>query len=191
MPRFKTGWDPDAQLGRDVLGQFCLVRREQVATLGGIRPDRGRHIIMIYTADSPIRLHRQQSDTSRKFSIIVDHPFLKNGSCSIAASAATRSPRLVAQSAASNLCGQRWQSQERHWPPLSIECIGPSRSGCRWLAFWCQLAIQATLDTTLSSQASGGVLQETDYPPRKDLARRLRGAEIVDPGIVVRASTKF
>jgi hypothetical protein len=40
MPRFKTGWDPDAQLGRDLLGRFCLMRREKVAALGGIRPDR-------------------------------------------------------------------------------------------------------------------------------------------------------
>ena len=40
MPRFKTGWDPDAQLGRDLLGRLCLMRREKVAALGGIRPDR-------------------------------------------------------------------------------------------------------------------------------------------------------
>ena len=40
MPRLKTGWDPDAQLGRDLLGQFCLMRREKVAALGGIRPDQ-------------------------------------------------------------------------------------------------------------------------------------------------------
>ena len=40
MPRFKTGWDPDAHLGFDLMGRLCLMRRDAVVGLGGLRPDR-------------------------------------------------------------------------------------------------------------------------------------------------------
>ena len=38
-PRLKTGWDPDAQLGRDLFGQLCLLRRSRVTEAGGLRPE--------------------------------------------------------------------------------------------------------------------------------------------------------
>lgn len=38
-PRFKTGWDPDAQLGFDLLGCLCLMRRQAVLAAGGPDPD--------------------------------------------------------------------------------------------------------------------------------------------------------
>ncbi len=37
--RFKTGWDPDAQLGRDLLGRLCLLRRALVQSVGGLVAD--------------------------------------------------------------------------------------------------------------------------------------------------------
>lgn len=38
-PRFKSDWDPDAQLGRDLFGRLCLMRREAIVAAGGLRPD--------------------------------------------------------------------------------------------------------------------------------------------------------
>jgi GT2 family glycosyltransferase len=39
-PRFKTDWDPDAQLGFDLIGRLSLMRRQVVVELGGLRPDQ-------------------------------------------------------------------------------------------------------------------------------------------------------
>ncbi len=39
MPRLKTGWDPDAQLGLDLPGRLCLMRRQEVLRAGGLRSD--------------------------------------------------------------------------------------------------------------------------------------------------------
>ncbi|MDB5733329.1 MAG: putative glycosyltransferase, family 2, partial [Variovorax sp.] len=41
MPRFKTAWDPDAQLGFDLLGRLCLMRRSVVLESGGLRESFG------------------------------------------------------------------------------------------------------------------------------------------------------
>lgn len=41
MPRFKTDWDPDAHLAFDLMGRLCLMRRDAVMKLGGLRTDRG------------------------------------------------------------------------------------------------------------------------------------------------------
>lgn len=38
-PRFKSAWDPDAHLGRDHFGKFCLLRRSHVESSGGLRLD--------------------------------------------------------------------------------------------------------------------------------------------------------
>jgi GT2 family glycosyltransferase len=37
MPRFKTAWDPDAQLGFDLLGRLCLMDVGAVRRIGGLR----------------------------------------------------------------------------------------------------------------------------------------------------------
>ncbi|MGO4127843.1 glycosyltransferase family 2 protein [Inquilinus sp. YAF38] len=39
-PRFKTAWDPDAHLMFDLMGRLCLMRRDLVNYVGGLRPDR-------------------------------------------------------------------------------------------------------------------------------------------------------
>lgn len=39
-PRFKTGWDPDAHLAFDLMGRLCLMRRDVVNHVGGLRADR-------------------------------------------------------------------------------------------------------------------------------------------------------
>jgi GT2 family glycosyltransferase len=39
-PRFKTAWDPEAQLTFDLLGRLCLMRRDVIADVGGLRLDR-------------------------------------------------------------------------------------------------------------------------------------------------------
>lgn len=36
-PRFKSAWDPDAQLGRDMFGRLCLLRRTRVLAVGGLQ----------------------------------------------------------------------------------------------------------------------------------------------------------
>ena len=38
-PRLKTGWDPDAQLGRDLLGRLAFLRAATVRKVGGYRLD--------------------------------------------------------------------------------------------------------------------------------------------------------
>ncbi|MCK0198404.1 glycosyltransferase [Ancylobacter sp. 6x-1] len=38
LPRFKPEWDPFAQLAFDLPGRLCIMRREQVTALGGLRP---------------------------------------------------------------------------------------------------------------------------------------------------------
>jgi GT2 family glycosyltransferase len=38
-PYFKPDWDPDLALGQDLLGQFCLMRLDQVRALGGLRAE--------------------------------------------------------------------------------------------------------------------------------------------------------
>jgi GT2 family glycosyltransferase len=40
MPRFKTAWDPEAHLAFDLMGRLCLMRRDVVVGLDGLRPDR-------------------------------------------------------------------------------------------------------------------------------------------------------
>jgi O-antigen biosynthesis protein len=37
MPRFKTGWDPDAQLGFDLPGRLCVMSAAAVRSVGGFR----------------------------------------------------------------------------------------------------------------------------------------------------------
>ncbi len=107
MPRFKTGWDPEAQLGRDLLGRFCLMRREKVAALGGIRPDRAP----AHHYDLHCRLAYSISPTAiRHIPEVLYHrqpPFSKEQEeLARALDSYTTSARLVAQSAASNLYGQ-------------------------------------------------------------------------------------
>lgn len=40
-PRFKSGWDPEAQLALDLLDGLCLMRRSDVLQLGELRPEFG------------------------------------------------------------------------------------------------------------------------------------------------------
>lgn len=41
MPRFKTAWDSDAQLGFDLLGRFCIMDAGAVRRIGGLREGFG------------------------------------------------------------------------------------------------------------------------------------------------------
>ncbi len=40
-PRFKAGWDPDAQLGFDLIGRFSPMKREMALAAGGLRQEAG------------------------------------------------------------------------------------------------------------------------------------------------------
>lgn len=40
-PRFKPAWDPEAQLGFDLLDGLCIFRREEAIRAGGLRPEFG------------------------------------------------------------------------------------------------------------------------------------------------------
>ena len=161
MPRFKTGWDPEAQLGRDLLGRFCLMRREKVAALGGIRPDRAPahhydlHCRLAYSI-SPIAI--------RHIPEVLYHrrpPFSKEQEeIARALDSYTKSARLIAQSAASRLCGQPVEVtgaplvsfiNRVHWPlpekqPM-VSVLIPTRDRAE-----------------LVRACARGVLQETDYP---------------------------
>jgi GT2 family glycosyltransferase len=161
MPRFKSGWDPDAQLGRDLLGRLCLMRREKVAALGGIRPDRAA----AHHYDLHCRLAYSISPTAiRHIPEVLYHrqpPFSKEQEeLARALDSYTTSARLVAQSAASNLCGRRVEITEAplasfvnrvHWPlpeqPPMVSVLVPTRDRAELLR-----------------ACARGVLQETDYP---------------------------
>lgn len=161
MPRFKTGWDPDAQLGHDLLGRLCLMRREKVVALGGVRPDRAPahhydlHCRLAYsTSPTAIRhipevlYHRRapQTQEQERFARALD--------------SYTKSARLAAQSAARNLCGQRVDVtgaplasfvNRVHWPlperlPM-VSVVVPTRDRADLLRI-----------------CARGVLDDTDYP---------------------------
>ncbi|QSI28776.1 glycosyltransferase [Variovorax sp. RKNM96] len=40
-PRFKSAWDPDAQIGFDLLGSLCLIARERALETGGLSAAHG------------------------------------------------------------------------------------------------------------------------------------------------------
>jgi O-antigen biosynthesis protein len=160
MPRFKTGWDPDAQLGRDLLGRFCLLRREKVAALGGIRPDRAP----AHHYDLHCRLAYSISPTAiRHIPEVLYHrrsPFSREQELARALDSYTKSARHVAQSAAGNLCGQPVEVTEAplasfvnrvHWPlPERLPTVS--------------VLIPTRDRAELVRACVRGVLQETDYP---------------------------
>ena len=161
MPRFKTGWDPDAQLGRDLLGRLCLMRREKVAALGGIRPDRAPadhydlHCRLAYSISPTAIRHIPEVLYHRRPPFSQEQEELAR-----ALDSYTKSARLVAQSAASNLCGQPVEVtgaplasfvNRVHWPlperlPM-VSILVPTRDRAE-----------------LFRACARGVLQETDYP---------------------------
>ena len=161
MPRFKTGWDPEAQLGRDLLGRFCLMRREKVAALGGIRPDRAP----AHHYDLHCRLAYSISPTAiRHIPEVLYHrrpPFSEEREeLARALDSYTKSARLIAQSAASNFCGKPVEVTGAplasfitrvHWPlperPPMVSVLIPTRDRAE-----------------LVRVCARGVLQETDYP---------------------------
>jgi GT2 family glycosyltransferase len=161
MPRLKTGWDPDAQLGRDLLGQLCLMRREKVAALGGIKPDRAPahhydlHCRLAYSISPAAIRHIPEVLYHRR------PPFSKDqGELARALDSYTKSARLAARSAARDLCGQPVEVtgaplasfvNRVHWPlperlPM-VTILVPTRDRCELLR-----------------ACARGVLQETDYP---------------------------
>jgi GT2 family glycosyltransferase len=161
MPRFKTGWDPEAQLGRDLLGRLCLMRREKVVALGGIQPDRAP----AHHYDLHCRLACSISPTAiRHIPLVLYHrrlPFSQGQEeLARALDSYTKSARLVAQSAVSNLCGQPVEVRGAplasfvnrvHWPLPerlpTVSILVPTRDRAE-----------------LVRACARGVLQETDYP---------------------------
>jgi O-antigen biosynthesis protein len=160
MPRFKTGWDPDAQLGRDLLGRFCLMRREKVAALGGIRPDRAP----AHHYDLHCRLAYSIAPTAiRHIPEVLYHrrpPFSREQELARALDSYTKSARHVAQAAAGSLCGQPVEVtgaplasfiNRVHWPLPErlpkVSVLIPTRDRAE-----------------LVRACARGVLQETDYP---------------------------
>jgi GT2 family glycosyltransferase len=161
MPRFKTGWDPDAQLGRDLLGQFCLMRREKVAALGWIRPDRAPahhydlHCRLAFSVPPTAIRHVPEVLYHRRLPFPQEQEELAR-----ALDSYTKSARLIAQSAASNLCGQPVEVTKAslasfvnrvHWPlperlPM-VSVLVPTRDRA-----------------DLVRVCARGVLEETDYP---------------------------
>jgi GT2 family glycosyltransferase len=160
MPRFKTGWDPEAQLGRDLLGRLCLMRREKVAALGGIRPEVPAHHY-----DLHCRLAYSISPTAiRHIPEVLYHrrpPFSQEQEeLARALDSYAKYARRVAKSAASDLCGQPVEVtgaplasfvNRVHWPlperlPM-VSILVPTRDRAE-----------------LVRACARGVLQETDYP---------------------------
>jgi GT2 family glycosyltransferase len=162
VPRFKTGWDPDAQLGRDLLGRLCFMRREKVAALGGIRPDRAPahhyelHCRLAYSVPPTAIRHVPEVLYHRRVP-----PSQEQEELTGALNSYAKSARLIAQSAASILCGQPVEVtgaplasfvNRVHWPlperlPM-VSILVPTRDRAELLRV-----------------CARGVLQETDYPP--------------------------
>ena len=162
MPRFKTGWDPEAQFGRDLLGRLCLMRREKIVALGGIRPDRAPahhydlHCRLAYSISPTAIRHIPEVLYHRRPPFSKDREDLARDLDSY-----TKSARFVAQSAASSLCGQPVELtgaplasfvNRVHWPlperlPM-VSILVPTRDRAE-----------------LVRACARGVLRETDYPP--------------------------
>lgn len=105
-PRFKTGWDPDAHLGRDHLGQLCVMRRSRIEAVGGLRVEHDPaelydlHCRVAFSI-SPLAI--------RHIPLILCHRGIPVGGA-VSAKAVDefqRSSRLVTQLAAEKLCGGR------------------------------------------------------------------------------------
>jgi O-antigen biosynthesis protein len=161
MPRFKTGWDPDAQLGRDLLGRLCLMRREKVAALGGIRPDRepahhyDLHCRLAFSVPPtairhvPEVLYHRRAPTSQKQEEI-----------NSALDSYMESASLISQSVGNDVCGQPVEVTRSplasfvnrvHWPLPErlpeVSVLVPTRDRAE-----------------LVGACARGVLEKTDYP---------------------------
>jgi GT2 family glycosyltransferase len=161
MPRFKTGWDPDAQLGRDLLGQFCLMRRDKMIAMGGLRPDRAPAAHY----DLHCRLAFAVSPTAiRHIPAILCHrqqPYAhERARGAEAINVYNETARAVAREVASSLCGREIAVTDAplapfvnriHWP---LPDVLPQVS-----------VLVPTRDCAdLLQNCTNGVLEKTDYP---------------------------
>jgi O-antigen biosynthesis protein len=104
-PRLKTGWDPDAQLGRDHFGHLCLLRRSRVEETGGFRLEHSPaheydlHCRIAFSVAPP---------TIRHVPLVLCHRAIPRDETNEKNARETfeRAARIVAQLAAQELCGE-------------------------------------------------------------------------------------
>lgn len=156
-PRFKAGWDPDAQLGFDLAGRFSPMRREYVLAAGGLQADDGlaAHYALhcrVAGMAGPLRIMHIAS--------ILRHAARASDTSSDLADSYAASARKVAKNAA------------MQWEGVSVE-VEPAPLA-RWFnrIRWPQPTklpkvsiLLPTRDRPELLEASArGVLEQTDYP---------------------------
>jgi GT2 family glycosyltransferase len=104
-PRLKTGWDPDAHLGRDHFGQLCLLLRSRVEEAGGFRLEHSPahqydlHCRIAFSVSPP---------TIRHVPLVLCHRAIPRAETSGEEVGETfwQAARIVAQLAAEQICGE-------------------------------------------------------------------------------------
>jgi len=161
MPRFKTGWDPDAQLGLDLLGRLCVMQRDLVLAAGGLDPAKAPahhydlHCRVTATVQASTICHVPEILYHR-----LQPPPPVEGDDDRAQEAYIDAARRTAQEAAIRVAGRPVRVSASpllafvnriHWPlphpPPLVSIIVPTRDKADMLRV-----------------CTGGILRKTDYP---------------------------
>jgi GT2 family glycosyltransferase len=156
-PRFKAGWDPDAQLGFDLIGRFSPMKREIALEAGGLRKEAGlaAHYALhcrVAGLAGPLRILHLPS--------VLRHAAKQTVASVEAANAYAASARLVAEEAA-----LLWEGIIVAAEPAPLS---PWLNRIRWPMPAKAPLVSILLPTRdhpkLLEAAARGVLEETDYP---------------------------
>jgi GT2 family glycosyltransferase len=160
-PRFKTGWDPDAQFGFNFVGRLCVLRRELVERAGGLQSAQGaaRHydlICRVAHIASPVAIrHLPRVLYHRKVPVSALPHDVSNAAKSYFAAA-----RKVGHEAASRKAGEPVQLAQNLLSPFVNRIVWPLPNP----APIASILVPTRDRVDLLRNCVRGVLQETDYP---------------------------
>jgi GT2 family glycosyltransferase len=156
-PRFKAGWDPDAQLGFDLAGRFSLMKRDMVLAAGGLPKEAGlaAHYALhcrVAGMAGPLRILHLAS--------VLRHAAKQSAASGDAAEAYAAAARIVAQEAAA-----RWEGVTVVAEPAPL---APWFNRIKWPMPAAAPLVSILMPTRdrpeLLEMAARGVLEQTDYP---------------------------
>lgn len=156
-PRFKANWDPDAQLGFDLVGRFSPMKREIALMAGGLRKDAGlaaHYALHCRVAElaGPLRILHLPS--------VLRHAAKQASASSQMASDYAAAARLVAKQAAAD-----WEGAMVEVEPAPLASWF---NRIRWPMPHPAPLVSILLPTRdrpeLLEAAARGVLEQTDYP---------------------------
>ena len=157
MPRLKRGWDPDAQLGFDLMARFSPMRRDAALAAGGLRQEAGLaahyalHCRLAGTAD-PARIMHVPS--------VLYHAATINDPSDLLAQSYIDAARDVARDAA------------RMWEGATVTATAAPLAAALNRISWplpdrvplVSVLIPTRDGAELLRQSAFGVLNETEYP---------------------------